>query len=42
VNSGLTEAGGDMGGEILTCPTSTTCPKTIQNVQGNQGFQVRP
>jgi hypothetical protein len=42
VNSGLTEAGGDMGGEILTCPTSTTCPKTTQNVQGNQGLQIRP
>jgi hypothetical protein len=42
VNSGTTEAGGDMGGQILTCPTSTTCPKTTQNVQGNQGLQVRP
>jgi len=42
VNSGTTEAGGDMGGWILTCPTSTTCPKTTQHVQGNQGLQVRP
>ncbi len=42
VNSGTTEAGGDMGGTILTCPTATTCPKTTQQVQGNQGLQVRP
>jgi hypothetical protein len=42
VNSGTTEAGGDMGGEILSCATTTTCSKTTQNVQGNQGFQVRP
>jgi hypothetical protein len=42
VNSGTTEAGGDFGGEILLCATATTCPKTTQNVQGNQGLQVRP
>ncbi|MFZ0561966.1 MAG: hypothetical protein WBX02_00140 [Terriglobales bacterium] len=42
VNSGTTEAGGDMGGTVLTCPTATTCPKTTQQVQGNQGLQVRP
>ena len=42
VNSGTAEAGGDVGGAILTCPTSTTCPKTTQHVQGNQGLQVRP
>jgi hypothetical protein len=42
VNSGTTEAGGDMGGIILSCPTSTTCSKTTQEVQGNQGLQVRP
>jgi hypothetical protein len=42
VNSGTTEAGGDFGGEILSCATATTCPKTTQNVQGNQGLQVRP
>jgi len=42
VNSGTTEAGGDMGGILLTCPTATTCPKTTQHVQGNQGLQVRP
>jgi hypothetical protein len=41
VNSGTTEAGGDMGGTILVCPTLTTCPKTTQQVQGNQGLQVR-
>jgi hypothetical protein len=42
VNSGTKEAGGDMGGVILTCPTSKTCPTTTQQVQGNQGLQVRP
>jgi len=42
VNSGTTEAGGDMGGTILVCPTATTCPKTTQQVQGDQGLQVRP
>jgi hypothetical protein len=42
VNSGTTEAGGDMGGTILVCPTLTTCPKTTQQVQGDQGLQVRP
>jgi hypothetical protein len=42
VNSGTTEAGGDMGGILLTCPTATTCPKTTQHVQGDQGLQVRP
>jgi len=42
VNSGTTEAGGDMGGQILACPTATTCPKTTQHVQGDQGLQVRP
>jgi hypothetical protein len=43
VNSGATtEAGGDLGGQILLCATATTCPKTTQNVQGNQGLQVRP
>ncbi len=43
VNSGATtEAGGDAGGQILVCPTLTTCPKTTQQVQGNQGLQVRP
>lgn len=41
VNSGTTEAGGDAGGIILTCPTATTCPKTTQQVQGNQGLQGR-
>lgn len=42
VNSGTTEAGGDFGGEILLCATAATCPKTTQNVEGNQGLQVRP
>jgi hypothetical protein len=37
VNSGTTEAGGDLGGEIL--PSTS---KTTQNVQGVQGLQVRP
>ncbi|MGD0211602.1 MAG: hypothetical protein ABSB87_00130 [Terriglobales bacterium] len=37
VNSGKTEAGGDLGGEILTSTSTTT-----QNVQGEQGLQVRP
>jgi hypothetical protein len=42
VNSGTAEAGGDAGGTILVCPTATTCPKTTQQVQGDQGLQVRP
>jgi hypothetical protein len=42
VNSGTTEAGGDMGGVILACATPTTCSKTTQQVQGDQGLQVRP
>jgi len=43
VNSGATtEAGGDAGGEILTCPTAATCSKVTQHVQGDQGLQVRP
>ena len=42
INSGTTEAGGDAGGQILSCPTTTTCSKTTQQVQGNQGLQVRP
>jgi hypothetical protein len=42
VNSGTTESGGDIGGEILSCPAVTTCSKTTQNVQGSQGLQLRP
>jgi hypothetical protein len=42
VNNGTTEAGGDMGGQIVSCATTTTCSKTTQHVQGNQGLQVRP
>jgi len=42
INSGTTEAGGDLGGEILSCPTTATCTKTTQVVQGSQGLQVRP
>jgi len=38
VNSGTGEAGGDFGGEILSSATA----KTTQQVQGNQGLQVRP
>ncbi|MGB8010976.1 MAG: hypothetical protein WCF68_05140 [Terriglobales bacterium] len=41
VNSGTGEAGGDLGGLVLSCPTATTCTKTAQQVQGNQGLQVR-
>ncbi|MGO8983497.1 MAG: hypothetical protein ACLPND_18300 [Candidatus Korobacteraceae bacterium] len=42
INCGTGEAGGDMGGQILTY-TGTTCPANPpQNVQGNQGVQVRP
>ncbi len=37
VNSGKNEAGGDLGGEILPSTSTTT-----QNVQGDQGLQVRP
>ncbi len=37
VNFGKTEAGGDLGGEILPSTATTT-----QNVQGEQGLQVRP
>jgi hypothetical protein len=36
------EAGGDAGGVILSCATTATCSKTTQEVQGNQGLQVRP
>ena len=42
VNSGTGEAGGDMGGTILPCASTTTCSKTTHQVQGNQGLQVRP
>jgi hypothetical protein len=43
VNCGTAEAGGDMGGWILPFVGGKTCPTTpIQEVQGNQGFQVRP
>jgi len=42
VNTPKTEAGGDGGGTILPCATTTTCSKTTQQVQGNQGLQVRP
>ena len=37
VNSGTTEA----GGIILPCASTTTCSKTTQQVQGNQGLQTR-
>ncbi|MGA7647859.1 MAG: hypothetical protein WBW01_15220, partial [Terriglobales bacterium] len=43
VNCGKTEAGGDGGGTILPFISAKTCPKTpTQEVQGNQGPQVRP
>jgi hypothetical protein len=38
VNSGTKEAGGDLGGQVLTPATATT----TQHVQGKQGLQVRP
>jgi hypothetical protein len=37
VNSGTDEAGGDVGGEVLS-----STAKTTQQVQGVQGLQVRP
>jgi hypothetical protein len=37
VNTGTTEAGGDLGGQILPVTAKTT-----QQVQGDQGLQVRP
>lgn len=36
------DVGGDMGGAILPCATTTTCSTTTQEVNGNQGPQVRP
>jgi hypothetical protein len=42
VNSGTSEAGGELGGVILSCATTATCSKTTQQVQGSQGLQVRP
>jgi len=43
VNCPKTEAGGDGGGTILPFISDKTCPKTpTQEVQGNQGPQVRP
>jgi len=42
VNTGTKEAGGDMGGTILTCTKIGTCVTTTQEVQGKQGLQTRP
>jgi len=42
VNAAKTEKGGDGGGTILPCATAAACSKTTQQVQGNQGLQVRP
>jgi len=42
VNNGTAEAGGDAGGQIVSCATTPTCVATTQHVQGNQGLQVRP
>jgi len=38
---GATEKGGDGGGQILTCPTPTTCPNTTGLLQSAQGQQAR-
>ena len=37
VNSGVLEAGGDMGGQDLPSTSTVT-----QHAQGNQGLQIRP
>ena len=42
VNSGTAEKGGDAGGLILPCATAAACSKTLQQLQGFQGLQVRP
>jgi hypothetical protein len=42
VNSGTKEAGGDFGGTILPCAAKTTCSTVTQDVQGEQGLQLRP
>ncbi len=39
---GVKEEGGDGGGAILPCTTVALCSKTVQQVQGNKGLQVRP
>lgn len=39
---GVKEQGGDGGGAILPCATAALCSKTVQQVQGNKGLQVRP
>lgn len=41
-NCGTTEAGGDMGGWILPNVSTAACTTTTQEVQGDQGLQVRP
>jgi hypothetical protein len=41
VNSGSTECGGDMGGRILSS-TAANQKTVTQNVQGTNGFQIRP
>jgi hypothetical protein len=42
VNKPGADVGGDMGGAILPCATTTTCSTTTQQVNGNQGSQARP
>jgi hypothetical protein len=42
VNKPGADLGGDMGGTILPCATAAACSKTTQQVNGNQGLQVRP
>jgi hypothetical protein len=42
-NCGTAEAGGDMGGVVIPFVLDKTCPAAPkQDVQGNQGLQVRP
>jgi hypothetical protein len=42
VNCGTTEAGGDMGGVIIPFVSAKCVATPTQQVQGNQGLQVRP
>jgi len=42
VNCSTTEAGGDMGGIIIPYVSGKCEAAPIQQVQGNQGLQVRP
>ncbi len=42
VNKPSADQGGDQGGTILPCASTTTCSTTTQEVNGNQGLQTRP